>query len=76
MVSVVFNLLKELLLSIVGKLAFKAIFERFATRLLIYALEKLRKESDNEVVDKTVDDIIDSLRGKRLKVIEDLTKGE
>lgn len=64
--------LKELLLATIAKVAWKAVAERFFTRLVIYSLEKLKDLSTNDVVDQTVEDIIDSLRGKRLKVVDEL----
>ena len=70
MVTIAFTLIKEILLSIIGKIAFKAIAERFATRLIIYGLNKLKDYSTNSVVDETVQDVIDSLKGKGLKVVE------
>ena len=44
--------------------------ERFVTRLVIWGLEKLRDMSTNDVVDQTVTDIIESLKGKRLVVAD------
>ena len=72
MTTILFNVLKEEFLSLVGKLAFKVLAERFMTRLVIYGLDKLRNYSTNEVVDETVTDIINQLKGKKLKVVEDL----
>ncbi|WED23508.1 hypothetical protein L3Q72_19910 [Vibrio sp. JC009] len=54
------------------QITWKVILERFATRLVIWGLEKLKELGTNEVVQDTVDDIILSLRGKRLKEIEQL----
>lgn len=71
MVSIAVTLIKELFLSIIGKIAFKAILERFFTRMLIYSLEKLKDMSTNTVVDETIDDVIKSLSGKGLVVIEE-----
>lgn len=70
--TIVFNLFKETFLSLAGKLAFRVLAERFATRLVIYGLDKLRSYSTNDLVDETVQDIMNQLKGKRLKVIEDL----
>lgn len=72
MIGIAYQLIKEIVLGVIGKIAFKAIGERFATRLVIYGLKKLKDYSTNDVVDETVDDIIASLKGKRLKVVEDL----
>lgn len=71
MLGIVFTLLKEIALGMVAKVAFKAIGERFATRLVIYGLEKLKDNTGNTVVQETVDDVVNSLKGKKLKVIED-----
>ena len=72
MTNIMYNLLKEVFLSLVGKLAFKVLAERFATRLVVYGLEKIRSYTTNEVVDETVTDILNQLKGKKLKVIDDL----
>jgi hypothetical protein len=71
MINIVFTLVKEMLLSMVGRVMGKAIMERFATRLVIYGLNKLKDYSTNDVVDETVQDIIDKLKGKKLKVIDE-----
>ena len=72
MVSILFTLLKEVFLSLVAKVAFKVVLERFSTRLVIYGLEKLKNYSSNEVVDETVQDVINQLKGKGLKVVDEL----
>jgi hypothetical protein len=64
-------MIKEMLLSLIGRVAWQAIFERASTRLVIFSLRKLESYSTNQVVDDTVNDIINSLRGKGLKVIDD-----
>ena len=70
MINIAFVLLKEILLSMVAKVAFKAVAERFATRLVVYGLEKLESYSTNYVVKDTVNDIKNQLIGKGLKVID------
>jgi hypothetical protein len=70
MINIAFILLKEILLSMVAKVAFKAVAERFATRLVVYGLEKLESYSTNYVVKDTVNDIKNQLKGKGLKVID------
>jgi hypothetical protein len=70
MINIAFVLLKEILLSMVAKVAFKAVAERFATRLVVYGLEKLESYSTNYVVKDTVNDIKNQLKGKGLKVID------
>lgn len=72
MVNILFTMLKEIFLSLIAKVAFKVVLERFSTRLVIYGLEKLKNYSTNEVVDETVQDVINQLKGKGLKVVEDL----
>lgn len=62
--------IKEMLLSLVAKVAWKAVAERFVTRGVIWGLKKLRDMSTNDVLDDTLTDIITSLSGKRLHVIE------
>lgn len=74
MVNVLFSLIKETFLSLVAKIAFKTVAERFLTRLVIYSLNKLKAYSSNDVVDETVQDIIHSLKGKKLKVVDDGTE--
>jgi len=72
MTTILFTMLKEIFLSLIAKIAFKAVGERFATRLVVYGLNKLKDYSTNEVVDETVDDVINQLKGKKLQVIEQL----
>jgi len=72
MIGILFTALKEIFLSLLAKVAFKAVGERFATRLVVYGLDKLKNYSDNDVVDETIDDIVIALTGKRLKVIDEL----
>ena len=72
MTTILFTMLKEIFLSLFAKIAFKVVLERFSTRLVIYGLEKLKGYSTNEVVDETVQDVISQLKGKGLKVVDDL----
>ena len=72
MVNIAFTMLQEIMMSIIGKIAFKAIGERFATRLVIYGLEKLKTYSSNDVVDDTIVDVVNQLKGKKLKVVDEL----
>ena len=72
MTSVLIKLLKETFLSLAGRLTFQVLAERFATRIVIYGLNKLQNQTTNEVAKETVTDIISQLKGKKLKVIEDL----
>lgn len=70
MVGIVFTMLKEIMMSIALRITFKAVAERFMTRLVIYGLEKLKGYSTNDVLQGTVDDIISQLRNKRLYVAD------
>ena len=70
MVTILLTILKETLLALVAKVAWKAVAERFFTRLVIWGLEKLRDMSSNDVIDQTVTDVIESLKGKRLVVAD------
>ena len=72
MTTILFTMLKEIFLSLIAKIAFKTVLERFATRLVVYGLNKLKDYSTNNVVDETVDDVINQLKGKKLQVIEQL----
>ena len=72
MTTILFTMLKEIFLSLIAKIAFKTVLERFATRLVVYGLKKVKDYSDNDVVDDTTQDIINQLKGKRLKVIDEL----
>lgn len=75
MTSILINLLKETFLALVAKIAFKTIFERLLTRVIVSSLRKLKDFSDNDVLDETIDDILAMLKGKRLKVIDELESG-
>jgi len=68
--TILFKLIKETTLAFISKVAWKAVFERFYTRLVVFGLNKLKAMSTNDVVDDTVQDIIDSLKGKKLAVID------
>ena len=72
MTPVITALVKEVFLSLVGKLAFRVLAERFATRLVLYGLNKLQSQATNTVAKETVTDIISQLKGKKLKVIDGL----
>ncbi|HDM8044329.1 TPA: hypothetical protein P0E04_002484 [Vibrio campbellii] len=60
-----FEILKGLFLQI----TWKVVLERFASRTIIWGLKALRDLSTNDVIQETVDDVIASLQGKRLKEI-------
>jgi hypothetical protein len=71
MTQIVYMMIKEMLLSLIGRVAWQAIFERASTRLVIFSLRKLESYTTNSVAKETVNDIINSLRGKGLKVIDE-----
>ena len=61
--------LLEVLKGLFFQIGWKIILERFASRLVVWGLEALRDLSTNGVIQETVDDVIASLQGKRLKEI-------
>ncbi|NOH95300.1 hypothetical protein [Vibrio sp. 99-70-13A1] len=61
--------LLEVLKGLFFQIGWKIILERFATRLVVWGLETLKGLSTNDVLQNTVDDVIASLQGKRLKEI-------
>ncbi len=60
----------EVLKGMFFQVAWKVILERFASRLVIWGLEKVKNLSTNDVTQDTVNDIILSLKGKKLKEVE------
>ena len=69
MTQILYMLIKEMVLSMIGKVMWKAIAERLATRLVVYGLKKLEGYSTNEVTSGLVKDILASLEGKGLKAL-------
>lgn len=61
--------LLEVVKGLFFQIGWKIILERFATRLVVWGLETLKGLSTNDVLQETVDDIIEALQGKRLKEI-------
>ncbi|EGR0802244.1 hypothetical protein KS876_001070 [Vibrio parahaemolyticus] len=61
--------LLEVLKGLFFQVGWKIILERFATRLVVWGLETLKGLTTNDVVQETVDDVVASLQGKRLKEI-------
>lgn len=51
------------------QITWQVIVERFATRVVVWGLEKLKPLTTNDVVQGTVDDVLKSLQGKRLKEV-------
>lgn len=71
MEKVVLGFLLDMLKSMFFRIAWKSVTERFASRVVVYGLEKLKAKSTNDVIDNTIDDVLNSLRGKRLPVIDE-----
>ena len=70
MTSIFYMIIKEMVLSMVGKIGWKIVGERMFTRLVVYGLKKLESLSSNAVTTGLVSDILASLQGKKLKVID------
>ncbi len=70
LIGVIGKTLVEVIKGLLLRITWQVILERFATRSVIWGLEKLRDLNSNDVVQQTVDDVIQSLKGKRLKEIE------
>ncbi|AMF92385.1 hypothetical protein SD340_004281 [Vibrio fluvialis] len=68
--SILGKTLWEVLKGLFFQVAWKVILERFASRLVIWGLEKIKSLSTNDVTQETVNDIILSLKGKKLKEVE------
>lgn len=67
--GIVGKTLLEVLKGLFFQIGWPIILERFATRLVVWGLETLKGLSTNDVLQETVDDIINALQGKRLKEI-------
>ncbi len=67
--GIVGKTLLEVLKGLFFQIGWSIILERFATRLVVWGLETLKGLSTNDVLQETVDDIINALQGKRLKEI-------
>lgn len=67
--GIVGKTLLEVLKGLFFQVGWSIILERFATRLVVWGLETLKGLSTNDVLQETVDDIINALQGKRLKEI-------
>lgn len=61
--------LLEVLKGLILQIAWGVILERFATRCVIWGLNTLKTLATNDVLQETVDDVIASLQGKRLKEV-------
>jgi hypothetical protein len=74
MPTIALTLLKEILLAMIAKVGWRIVAERFITRVVVWGLQKLASMTTNAVATETVQDILQSLQGKDLDVIEKLTK--
>lgn len=59
----------EVLKGLILQITWSVILERFATRCVVWGLKTLKTLSTNDVLQETVDDVIASLQGKRLKEV-------
>ncbi len=62
----------EIVKGIFLQITWQVIVERFATRLVVWGLEKLKSLTTNDVMQETVDDVLMSLQGKRLKEVREV----
>jgi len=67
--GVMLKTLLEVLKGLFFQIGWKIILERFATRAVVWGLETLKNLTTNDVVQATVDDVVASLQGKRLKEV-------
>lgn len=74
MPTIALVLLKEILLAMIAKVGWRIVAERFVTRVVVWGLQKLAGMTTNAVATETVQDILQSLQGKDLEVIEKLVK--
>lgn len=61
--------LLDIVKGILLQITWQVIVERFATRVVVWGLEKLKSLTSNDVMQDTVDDVLQSLQGKRLKEV-------
>jgi len=64
----------EIVKGIFLQITWQVIVERFATRMVVWGLEKLKTLTTNDVMQNTVDDVLLSLQGKRLKEVPIIKK--
>ncbi|MGI2025775.1 hypothetical protein [Endozoicomonas acroporae] len=62
MAGIITALLLNSLKAIIGKLALAIVGERFLSQVVAYALRKLAKMTTNELDDKLVEDVIQTLK--------------
>ena len=62
MAGIITSLLLNSLKAIIGKLAFAIVGERLLSQVVAYALRKLAKMTTNELDDKLVEDVIQTLK--------------
>lgn len=60
-------LIWEILQALFAKISWKIVLERFLTRLVVELLKWLRDLSSNQLVNTTLEDILNELRGKGLR---------
>ena len=64
--GITLKLIVDILLAIVGRIAWPIIIERLLTRLIMQALTWLESVSTNDITKATVEDIRDQLIARRL----------
>ncbi len=74
MLNVLLLALVEICKALLLQVAWKEVASRFVQRLVITGLEKLAKWSSNDLTVQTCNDIIASLQGKRLSIIDNYTQ--
>lgn len=52
--------------AVLGRIRWTVVLERLLTRMLVATLRWIKELSTNDVVDETVDDVIEQLKDKRL----------
>ena len=68
--KIILMFLKEIGMMLLRKVAWQVVVEQFASRAVVWGLERLRDLSTNDVCQSTADDVLGSLKGKKLKEID------
>lgn len=70
--GIVFKSIWEIVKGLFFQIGWKIVAERFVTRLVVWGLESLKGLTTNDVAQDTVDDVLLSLQGKRLKEVPEV----
>ena len=65
--SLTLKLLKDAFSAVLGRISWRVIGERLATRLVVALLRKLQSMTSNRLVKETVDDFLNQLQADGLK---------